>query len=190
MQELHRISAEIQRLSMHLEREIREITLLNKRLNATEANQSVKIDSLQQHIDRIDRKIDRILAKIQSIEQSIQSTEAIQSNQSVGWGQKEKSEISRREDIFKETTARERQVLGILFNYGILSYREIAGYLNITARTAKGLVKRILEDPQKNRLVLKHREGRELRVGLAPEVEQRILAKKKQQEQGLEAGND
>lgn len=143
---------------------------------------SVKIDSLHTRVGRIDAKIEAILAKIASIDESIKS---ITSNASVQtpkvWGE-EGSETSQREEWVQETTTRERQVLGVLFNYGILSYREIAGYLGITPITVKSIVNRMLEDKEKEKLLVKHRDGRELKVGLAPEVEQRILAKQKKKQ--------
>ncbi len=69
----------------------------------------------------------------------------------------------------------------------MLSYREIAHYLNIAPSSVKGLVNRLLDDPKKSKLLIKSREGKELRIGLAPEIEQRILAHKKRRTNLMEA---
>ena len=184
MQHLHDLSWEIRRVCRLIEEDVRElhkITLLSKRSQTMQDDASLKIDRLRERVDSIDAKIDTLYAKIASVDASMQSIASNASFRQEGSRSLHaQSEGSGLEGVLNQITARERQVLGVLFNYGALSYREIAGYLAIAPITVKSLVNRMLEDPAKSKLLAKHRDGRELKIGLAPEVEQKILKKQKE----------
>ena len=69
----------------------------------------------------------------------------------------------------------ERRVFQVCFQSGLLSYRDIAGHLDITPTAAKNLVNRVFQAADKRMLFVKHHEHGAVRVGVQPDLQRRIL---------------
>jgi DNA-directed RNA polymerase specialized sigma24 family protein len=72
-------------------------------------------------------------------------------------------------------TPQERRVFQVCFQSGLLSYRDIAGHLDITPTAAKNLVNRVFQAADKRMLFVKHHEHGAVRVGVQPGIQERIL---------------
>jgi len=76
----------------------------------------------------------------------------------------------------KSLTPQEQRVFQLCFQSGFLSYREIAEQLDITPSAAKNLVNRIFQSDRKRPLFAKQYKHGTARVGIQPELEERVLA--------------
>ena len=108
---------------------------------------SEAIGELKSSINRLQSGLDTILAKL---------------------GEARAKSESPREALLT-LSPRERQILGILMNYGFLSYRELGNYLGVSPITAKGLVNFMLRDPAKETA-----KEKILRKGLQKNKEQEV----------------
>jgi hypothetical protein len=63
----------------------------------------------------------------------------------------------------------------VCFQSGLLSYRDIAGHLDITPTAAKNLVNRVFRAANKRPLFVKRYEHGAVRVGVQPGIQERIL---------------
>jgi len=63
----------------------------------------------------------------------------------------------------------------VCFQSGLLSYRDIAGHLDITPTAAKNLVNRVFQATHKRTLFVKRYEHGAVRVGVQPDLQRRIL---------------
>jgi len=72
-------------------------------------------------------------------------------------------------------TPQERRVFQVCFQSGLLSYRDIAGHLDITPTAAKNLVNRVFQSAHKRPLFMKRYEHGAVRVGVQPGIQERIL---------------
>jgi DNA-directed RNA polymerase specialized sigma24 family protein len=75
----------------------------------------------------------------------------------------------------RSLTPQERRVFEVCFQSGLLSYRDIAGHLEITPTAAKNLVNRIFQSDRKRPLFTKeHRHGA-VRISVRPGIQEHIL---------------
>jgi DNA-directed RNA polymerase specialized sigma24 family protein len=72
-------------------------------------------------------------------------------------------------------TPQERRVFQVCFQSGLLSYRDIAGHLDITPTAAKNLVNRIFQSGVKRSLFVKEYQHGVVRVGVQSGIQERIL---------------
>jgi len=72
-------------------------------------------------------------------------------------------------------TPQERRVFQVCFQSGLLSYRDIAGHLDITPTAAKNLVNRVFQAAHKRPLFVKEYRHGAVRVGVQPGIQERIL---------------
>lgn len=72
-------------------------------------------------------------------------------------------------------TPQERRVFQVCFQSGLLSYRDIAGHLDITPTAAKNLVNRIFQSGVKRSLFAKEYQHGVVRVGVQSGIQERIL---------------
>jgi DNA-directed RNA polymerase specialized sigma24 family protein len=72
-------------------------------------------------------------------------------------------------------TPQERRVFQVCFQSGLLSYRDIAGHLDITPTAAKNLVNRVFLAAHKRPLFTKEYRHGVVRVGVQPGIQERIL---------------
>ena len=72
-------------------------------------------------------------------------------------------------------TPQERRVFQVCFQSGLLSYRDIAQHLDVTPTAAKNLVNRIFQSDHKRLLFSKEYKHGAVRVGLQPNLQNRIL---------------
>jgi len=77
--------------------------------------------------------------------------------------------------IVKSLTRQEQRVFELCFQSGFLSYREIAKHLDITPSAAKNLVNRMLQSERKRPLFAKRYKHGAASVGIRPDLEDRIL---------------
>ena len=72
-------------------------------------------------------------------------------------------------------TPQERRVFQVCFQSGLLSYRDIAGHLDITPTAAKNLVNRVFQSGVKRSLFAKEYQHGVVRVGVQSGIQERIL---------------
>jgi len=72
-------------------------------------------------------------------------------------------------------TPQERRVFQVCFQSGLLSYRDIAGHLDITPTAAKNLVNRVFQAAHKRSLFTKECRHGVVRVGVQAGIQERIL---------------
>jgi len=77
--------------------------------------------------------------------------------------------------MVRSLTRQERRVFELCFQSGFLSYREIAEHLDITPSAAKNLVNRMLQLGRKRPLFAKQYKHGVARVGIRPDLKDRIL---------------
>ena len=77
--------------------------------------------------------------------------------------------------VIRALTPQERRVFQVCFQSGLLSYRDIAGHLDITPTAAKNLVNHVFQAAHKRTLFVKRYEHGAVRVGVQPDLQRRIL---------------
>ncbi|MBI4173892.1 MAG: hypothetical protein HY519_04185 [Candidatus Aenigmarchaeota archaeon] len=74
-------------------------------------------------------------------------------------------------------TDREKHLIGLLLKLGFVGYRDLASHMGINPVSAKNLVNRMLDHPDKQKLIAKMQNlGGEVRVGVPDHVSDHIMS--------------
>ena len=190
---------EIARLAREIQRDLADLPTKGARSNGS--NGSAESVESAQRLERIERKLEsvhedtgelirRVPEDIGGILADLKQTmlmrleaafHANESNEPVDSGAAEHANGANHSNrspavMVKSLTPQERRIFQLCFESGLLTYREIAGQLDITPSAAKNLVNRMFQSGKKRPLFAKQYRHGSARIGICPDLEKQILS--------------
>jgi len=189
---MQQLAREIARLARELQHEIEQLPALLVRSNeAGEAGESgQRFDHIERKLEAIHADTSQLVDRVPSdLEQTLtqmkqalllrlsEAAESVEATGSTSTGPSaESTQLNRSPtEIIRSLSPQERRVFRLCFRSGFLSYREIAGQLNISASSAKNLINRMLQSQAKGSLFAKRYHHGAAQVGVRPRLQNRIL---------------
>lgn len=192
--ELEELSRQVAKETRRLQTEMENFNLSGALRRSNRSNQSTgsvesalcrieeRLEKVHDHTGELVKRVpqnlclllselkESVLERIDSLKQtSAESNESTQSTESV------RPKGDWRIELFKKLTPREQSLFRACFGSGLISYKELAGRLDISPISAKNIVNRLFQDSDKRRLFRKTHVRGLAKVGVTEAVEQKIL---------------
>jgi len=190
---MEHLARELARLAWQLERDAADLTEWANRSNRSDGSAvaaslgriEARLGSVHEHTSELLRRVPADLnAAVADLRQAllVRLDEATGANGSAEsqdrQGATRATETTQSpQAAIRALTPQERKVFQVCFQSGLLSYRDIAGHLDITPTAAKNLVNRVFQAADKRALFVKHHEHGAVRVGVRPGIQERILGR-------------
>ena len=191
---MERLARELARLAWQLERDAADLVQWANRSNRSDESPvaaslgriEARLGTVHEHTSELLRRVPADLnAAIADLRQALllRLDEATRANGSAE--SQDQPEATRAtgathspQAAIRALTPQERRVFQVCFQSGLLSYRDIAGHLDITPTAAKNLVNRVFQAAHKRPLFVKRYEHGAVRVGVQPAFQERILGRR------------
>lgn len=144
-----------------------------------------EVNGIVQQIQEINRKIElnqsNVLERLKQVETLVQATkdsvlERLQTSSSALQTHQNIDEKEKIRALVDKLSQKEKKLFSLLLQSGALTYEEIGNALNISPTTARGLVHRIMSEPEKAQLFTKvEDDSGSVKIALHEEIEHRIL---------------
>jgi len=187
---MEHLARELARLAWQLERDAADLTEWANRSNRSDGSSvaagleriEARLGSVHEHTSELLRRVPTDLnAAVTDLRQALlvrldEATGANGSAESHDYPRATRATEATQSPhaAIRALTPQERRVFHVCFQSGLLSYRDIAGHLDITPTAAKNLVNRVFQAAHKRPLFVKRYEHGSVRVGVQPGIQERI----------------